>query len=64
MKLNQKTSERRAKLLKDYFIELGLPEDRVQVQAFGERRPIAEDDTPVGQHKNRRVVISLERSMI
>ncbi|MFD2177307.1 flagellar protein MotY [Veronia pacifica] len=62
--VNQKTSEKRAKLLKEYFIELGLPEDRVKVQAYGERRPIADDSSPVGQHKNRRVVVSLERSTI
>lgn len=61
---NQEMSERRAKKLEDYFTSLGLPEDRITVQAFGERRPIADNDTPIGRAKNRRVVISLGRTII
>ncbi|QUJ68294.1 OmpA family protein [Photobacterium sp. GJ3] len=59
---NQVLSERRAEKLEDYFVSLGLPKDRIQVQGFGERRPIADNSTPIGRNKNRRVVISMGRS--
>nr|WP_237467862.1 OmpA family protein [Vibrio stylophorae] len=60
---NQALSERRAKKLQDYFLSLGLAPDRIEVQAYGERRPIAPNDNPIGKNKNRRVVISLGRSL-
>ncbi|WP_241829511.1 MULTISPECIES: OmpA family protein [unclassified Salinivibrio] len=61
---NQQMSERRAKKLRDYFTSLGLPEDRITVEAYGERRPIADNDDPIGRSKNRRVVISLGRTLL
>lgn len=60
----QRLSEQRAAKIEDYFRELGLPDDRIQVEAHGKRRPIADNSTPVGRHQNRRVVISLGRSQI
>ncbi|MCM0147479.1 OmpA family protein [Photobacterium galatheae] len=59
---NQVLSERRAEKLEQYFVSLGLPKDRIQVQGFGERRPIADNGTPIGRNKNRRVVISMGRT--
>lgn len=61
---NQTLSERRAKRLEEYFMAMGLPEDRIQVEAYGERRPVADNTTPIGRNKNRRVVISLGRTII
>ncbi|MBV1842410.1 MULTISPECIES: flagellar protein MotY [Photobacterium] len=61
---NQQLSERRAKKLEDYFVTIGMPKDRIQVQAYGKRRPIADSSNPIGRGKNRRVVISLGRSII
>nr|WP_074213544.1 OmpA family protein [Salinivibrio sp. ES.052] len=61
---NQQMSERRAKKLRDYFTSLGLPEDRITVEAYGERRPIADNEDPIGRSKNRRVVISLGRTLL
>ncbi len=60
----QDLSERRATVLQDYFKSLGLPEDRIEVEGYGKRRPIADDTSPVGNEKNRRVVISLGRTRI
>lgn len=60
----QNLSERRAQVLQDYFKSLGLPGDRIQVEGYGKRRPIADDTSPVGNEKNRRVVISLGRTRI
>jgi len=61
---NQQMSERRAKKLRDYFTSLGLPEDRITVEAYGERRPVADNEDPIGRSKNRRVVISLGRTLL
>nr|WP_086939806.1 OmpA family protein [Thaumasiovibrio occultus] len=57
-------SERRADRLEQYFLSLGLPPDRIQVESYGLRRPIADNDNPLGQGQNRRVVISLGRTII
>ncbi|MCG7495895.1 OmpA family protein [Vibrio sp. Of7-15] len=62
--LNQHLSDKRAKVLQDYFKSLGMPQDRIQVQGYGKRRPIADNGTPIGKDKNRRVVISLGRTII
>ncbi|MGL5110124.1 MAG: flagellar protein MotY [Vibrio ordalii] len=62
--VSQNLSERRAEVLRDYFKSLGLPEDRIQVQGYGKRRPIADNASPIGKDKNRRVVISLGRTII
>ncbi len=61
---SQSLSEQRAVVLQDYFKSLGLPEDRIQVQGYGKRRPIADNASPIGKDKNRRVVISLGRTQI
>lgn len=61
---SQSLSERRAESLRTYFESLGLPEDRIQVQGYGKRRPIADNGTPIGKDKNRRVVISLGRTQV
>lgn len=62
--VNQALSERRAKKLEEYFMAMGLPKDRIQVEAYGKRRPIADNETPIGRNQNRRVVISLGRTLI
>lgn len=61
---SQHLSEQRAEVLRDYFHSLGLPEDRIQVQGYGKRRPVADNASPLGKDKNRRVVISLGRTQI
>ncbi|WP_241901391.1 OmpA family protein [Vibrio sp. 10N.286.49.B3] len=61
---SQNLSERRAESLRDYFSALGLPEDRIQVQGYGKRRPIADNRSPIGKDRNRRVVVSLGRNQI
>ncbi|EGR1305213.1 OmpA family protein [Vibrio cholerae] len=61
---NQNLSEQRAEVLREYFKSIGLPEDRIQVQGYGKRRPIADNASPIGKDKNRRVVISLGRTQV
>lgn len=62
--ISQNLSERRAESLREYFKSLGLPGDRIQVQGYGKRRPIADNSSPIGKDKNRRVVISLGRTQV
>lgn len=61
---SQNLSERRAEVLQEYFKSLGLPEDRIQVQGYGRRRPIDDNSSPIGKDRNRRVVISLGRTQV
>lgn len=61
---SQNLSERRAEVLQNYFRSLGLPEDRIQVQGYGKRRPIDDNASPIGKDRNRRVVISLGRTQV
>ncbi|EKO3476424.1 OmpA family protein [Vibrio fluvialis] len=61
---SQSLSEKRAESLQKYFESLGLPADRIQVQSYGKRRPIADNASPIGKDKNRRVVISLGRTQV
>lgn len=62
--VSQSLSERRAEVLQNYFKSLGLPENRIQVQGYGKRRPIDDNASPLGRDKNRRVVISLGRTQV
>jgi outer membrane protein OmpA-like peptidoglycan-associated protein len=50
--------------LRDYFESLGLDSSRIQIQGYGERRPVADNSSPLGKDKNRRVVISLGRTQV
>jgi outer membrane protein OmpA-like peptidoglycan-associated protein len=61
---SQSLSDKRAESLRDYFKSLGLPEDRIEVEGYGKRRPVADDRNPLGKEKNRRVVISLGRTQV
>lgn len=61
---SQNLSEQRAEVLREYFKSIGLPEDCIQVQGYGKRRPIADNASPIGKDKNRRVVISLGRTQV
>ncbi|KEY91191.1 sodium-type flagellar protein [Candidatus Photodesmus blepharus] len=59
---SQHLSEVRTKMLEEHFKSLGLPEDRIQAQTYGRRRPIADNSSPLGKNQNRRVVISLSKT--
>ena len=47
--MSQNLSEQRAEVLQTYFQSLGLPEDRIQVQGYGRRRPVADNNSPLGK---------------
>jgi outer membrane protein OmpA-like peptidoglycan-associated protein len=55
---NKELSERRAELVKQFFVDnFEVEEDRLSTQGFGEERPIASDATREGRRANRRVEV-------
>ena len=52
---NQKLSQMRADEVKKYLVSKGLLATRITAQGFGEKMPIATNDTKEGREKNRRV---------
>lgn len=56
---NMKLSERRANAVADYLKYKGVASSRFKIQAFGETRPVADNDTAENRAKNRRVEIGV-----
>lgn len=53
--VNQQLSERRAELCYEYLVINGIRPSRITYQGYGETNPIADNNTPEGRAKNRRV---------
>ncbi len=58
---NRMISKRRAKAVRTYLTDKGLPADRIRVTVFGERHPVQSNRTAEGRAQNRRVVVTLQR---
>jgi len=56
---NQDLSERRARSVADYLSMRGVSSARIRSQGFGERYPVASNDTAEGRSRNRRVEIKI-----
>ena len=56
---NQALSERRATSVAGYFTGSGVSAGRVQAVGYGERYPIAQNNTDAGRQANRRVELEL-----
>jgi outer membrane protein OmpA-like peptidoglycan-associated protein len=54
---NKQLSLQRARAVADQLSAAGIDRDRVEVDGYGETRPIAGNDTPEGRASNRRVEI-------
>ncbi|MFN6378325.1 MAG: OmpA family protein [Flavobacteriales bacterium] len=52
---NLKLSERRANSVLNYFIQNGIPKERLKSVGFGTQKPIADNSTEEGKRQNRRV---------
>jgi outer membrane protein OmpA-like peptidoglycan-associated protein len=62
--LNQTLSERRAQTVRGYLVEQGLAEGSVTAKGLGKALPVADNDTPTGRQKNRRVEIIVSGEII
>lgn len=56
---NLELSEARAKSVLDYLFAKGIATDRARAHGYGEARPVADNSTPEGRSKNRRVELVL-----
>ncbi len=56
---NQKLSEKRALTVRQQLIFKGIPADRITAVGYGLTRPIADNSTPEGRRKNRRIQIEI-----
>jgi outer membrane protein OmpA-like peptidoglycan-associated protein len=57
--LNTKLSLERAEAVKAYFVGKGIAADRITTVGFGSDRPMADNKTPEGRAKNRRIEFKL-----
>jgi OOP family OmpA-OmpF porin len=55
---NQKLSERRAKAIRDYFVDNGISINRMEMQGLGEMQPAYPNNSKENRAKNRRVELS------
>jgi OmpA-OmpF porin, OOP family len=55
---NLELSERRAKAIREFFMQHGLREDRIQIDFKGKRQPVAPNESSEGKQLNRRVDFS------
>ncbi|MGA0557313.1 OmpA family protein [Larkinella sp. VNQ87] len=56
-RLNLALSENRARVIKSYLIANGIAENRLRSLGYGQKRPIAANDTEENKRKNRRVEV-------
>lgn len=54
---NLALSQRRADAVRAYLVAHGAPEDAIVARGFGDRRPVADNETPAGRKVNRRIEI-------
>ncbi|WCT77389.1 OmpA family protein [Novosphingobium humi] len=57
--LNQTLSENRARTVGDYLSMQGVSQARIRTQGYGATMPVADNATPEGRAKNRRVEIKI-----
>jgi len=56
---NQGLSDRRAKAVRTSLVDMGISNDRIATQGYGEESPVASNDNAAGRQLNRRVEIVL-----
>jgi len=56
---NRQLSERRAKSVADYLVDKGIKTARLKYSGYGDKVPIASNETPEGRMLNRRTTIKI-----
>ncbi|MGD1892182.1 MAG: OmpA family protein [Cyclobacteriaceae bacterium] len=56
---NQNLSEKRASSVACYLSSLGVANNRLITEGYGEEQPVAENDTQAGRQQNRRVEVAI-----
>lgn len=56
---NLTLSKNRTLAVKDFLVKSGIESDRIKTEWFGQTRPVAENTTPQGRQKNRRVEMKI-----
>lgn len=59
---NWKLSEKRAVAVKAYLVAQGVKEERIVTTPYGSTLPVADNKTPQGRQKNRRVEVKLKET--
>ena len=52
-------SEKRARIVQDYFVQKGIDANRIKTIALGDSEPIASNENVQGRRMNRRVEIEI-----
>jgi outer membrane protein OmpA-like peptidoglycan-associated protein len=61
---NKDLSLRRAKSVRDYLVNAGIPKDITTIQGFGKSNPLVKEKTRDARQKNRRVEIGIVDTII
>lgn len=56
---NQTLSERRANSVEGYLTQQGVKASRITTKGYGEKQPLASNDTEAGRQSNRRVEVAI-----
>lgn len=56
---NQTLSERRANSVEGYLAQQGVKASRITTKGYGEKQPLASNDTEAGRQSNRRVEVAI-----
>jgi outer membrane protein OmpA-like peptidoglycan-associated protein len=57
---NLELTQRRAQVVLEFLVSQDVAADRLTAEGFGESRPVADNDTPEGRQKNRRVDLVIQ----
>ena len=58
---NQQLSQRRAESVQQFLVSQGIDRSRLEARGYGESRPVADNGTPAGRERNRRVEFNVLR---